>query len=295
MKDVDNANCLMKVMTAIVFTVAAIGSGVLLGGCTLHAGGGVDWSIHQYNKEYHHGHGDYKHDSHHEFRHSGHDSNYHGSYYHTDEGLTDGDVPSTVEQDLRDPEFRATLEQLLKDIAKLNQEDPPYESPPSVFDPVPNTIPGMSEEQCEEEIDPELKQKVQGRTPVMADLNKGVEAYTNMQQGVPDWYDMLTILECEIERPTPKEDVLGWGVTKDDMGVDVYVIFYDSNKDDKLDATLEIWDFESMPTFYMFDRTYNGSPNIVYQDMARDGTCSNIQIVRTQKDKPKEFNPREEL
>ena len=85
----------------------------------------------------------------------------------------------------------------------------------------------------------------------------------------------LTPLECGMERPTPPEDYLESYYLEN--GLEVFM--YDSNHDGKFDAQLSLpqGDQNRYPLFYMFDRTYNGEPDILYQDHLRDGSCENIE------------------
>lgn len=84
----------------------------------------------------------------------------------------------------------------------------------------------------------------------------------------------ITPLECGIERPTPVEDL----VANYYMANGLEAFMYDTNHDGDFDAQIMIpqGDINRYPVIYMFDRDYDGDPDIKYTDQMRDGSCGKI-------------------
>ena len=97
-------------------------------------------------------------------------------------------------------------------------------------------------------------------------------------------------LECDIERPTPMDTYLGSMNGFDGMEI----FMFDTNGDGESDAQLRLHpdDPNRYPNHYAFDRDYkiyDGSvheppvenyttPEIIYEDTLRDGTCKGIEV-----------------
>ena len=84
----------------------------------------------------------------------------------------------------------------------------------------------------------------------------------------------LTPLECGIERETPADTMVGNYFLEN--GLEVFT--YDTNGDGEFDVQIMLpqGDINRYPQIYMFDRDYDGDPDIIYNDQKRDGTCNNI-------------------
>ena len=81
----------------------------------------------------------------------------------------------------------------------------------------------------------------------------------------------LTPLECGIEREVPMDTLVGNYF----MGNGLEVFLFDTNHDGVFDAQLMLpqGDINRYPAIYMFDRDYDGDPDIKWDDAKRDGTC----------------------
>ena len=92
----------------------------------------------------------------------------------------------------------------------------------------------------------------------------------------------IHLLECSIERVVPIETYIGTHQAAN--GLDH--LSFDTNKDGRADVQVSIptGDENRYPLFYAFDRDHvvdaQGltSPEIVYADQARDGTCTGIIV-----------------
>lgn len=78
-------------------------------------------------------------------------------------------------------------------------------------------------------------------------------------------------LECGIERVVPPETLIGNYFLEN--GLEVFI--YDTNKDGEFDVAILLpqGDSNRYPLTYMFDRDYDGDPDIKWEDNKRDGTC----------------------
>ena len=83
----------------------------------------------------------------------------------------------------------------------------------------------------------------------------------------------ITPLECRIERIVPPETLVGNYFMEN--GLEVFI--YDTNGDGKFDVQIALpqGDINRYPLSYMFDRDYDGDPDIKWTDDLRDGTCGN--------------------
>lgn len=96
-------------------------------------------------------------------------------------------------------------------------------------------------------------------------------------------------LECGIERETPIESYMGVYNSQD--GVEVFK--YDTNKDGWADVQIRLHgeDMNRYPQHYGFDRDHvihkdeagnpYTTPEIIYEDTLRDGTCKGIKVFWT--------------
>jgi len=82
-------------------------------------------------------------------------------------------------------------------------------------------------------------------------------------------------LECGIERETPADTMVGNYFLEN--GLEVFT--YDTNGDGEFDVAIMLpqGDINRYPQIYMFDRDYDGDPDMKYEDTKRDGTCSGIR------------------
>lgn len=78
-------------------------------------------------------------------------------------------------------------------------------------------------------------------------------------------------LECGIERVVPPDTLIGNYFMEN--GLEVFI--YDTNGDGKFDVQIVLpqGDINRYPQIYMFDRDYDGDPDIKWEDNKRDGTC----------------------
>ena len=78
-------------------------------------------------------------------------------------------------------------------------------------------------------------------------------------------------LECGIERVVPSESLVGNYFMEN--GLEVFI--YDTNGDGRSDVQtmLPQGDTNRYPLAYLFDRDYDGDPDILWKDTKRDGTC----------------------
>lgn len=78
-------------------------------------------------------------------------------------------------------------------------------------------------------------------------------------------------LECGIERVVPSESLVGNYFMEN--GLEVFI--YDTNGDGRFDVQIMLpqGDTNRYPLAYLFDRDYDGDPDILWKDTKRDGTC----------------------
>lgn len=78
-------------------------------------------------------------------------------------------------------------------------------------------------------------------------------------------------LECGIERVVPPETLMGNYFIEN--GLEAFI--YDTNGDGERDVQIMLpqGDINRYPLVYLFDRDYDGDPDILWNDMKRDGTC----------------------
>ena len=81
-------------------------------------------------------------------------------------------------------------------------------------------------------------------------------------------------MECGIQRPTPIEDLTENYYLEN--GLETFL--YDTNHDGVFDVEIMIpqGDINRYPSIYMFDRDYDGDPDVQYTDELRDGSCKQI-------------------
>lgn len=82
-------------------------------------------------------------------------------------------------------------------------------------------------------------------------------------------------LECGIERVVPPETYMRSEFLQNGL----IAHLYDTNRDGVFDVQILIpqGDLNRYPVLYMFDRDYDGDPDIEYVDKNRDGTCDRIE------------------
>ncbi len=185
-------------------------------------------------------------------------------------------------QDLRDPKTRKQVDDMIADNARKDQTDP-MPSPPSVFDKeVPNTftVPEKDGESCDMPGMADPTPMKSGPAMLDAQLMEIVRA--NAIPGVPDWMDLVQLLECDIEAPLPKERVSGWSTVPGEPKR--WIVGFDRDGDGNADANIELGQGDVYPRYYAFDRTFNGEFNIIYEDTRQDGTCGGIFVVASKKD-----------
>ena len=78
-------------------------------------------------------------------------------------------------------------------------------------------------------------------------------------------------LECGIGRVVPSESLVGNYFMEN--GLEVFI--YDTNGDGRFDVQIMLpqGDTNRYPLAYLFDRDYDGDPDILWKDTKRDGTC----------------------
>lgn len=151
---------------------------------------------------------------------------------------------------------------------------------------------GVAEEEtCHADVIPPEENKIE-QYPLQFQGDALLKAWDNAIEGIPPWLETIQTLECGIESPLPPDKIIGWSVTQEEPII--YVIFYDRNGDKMVDADIEIYDKHKMPTFYVFDRTYNGQSNIIYYDEKEDGSCTGIYVFSVREDTPNN-KPRENV
>ena len=89
------------------------------------------------------------------------------------------------------------------------------------------------------------------------------------------------VLECQIERPTPRETLEITQTLVNPGTGEVWVIrAYDTSRDGKVDAeTLTYINGTDYPEYYFFDRDYDGGYDIGYHDALQNGSCWGVKVV----------------
>lgn len=82
--------------------------------------------------------------------------------------------------------------------------------------------------------------------------------------------------ECGIERVVPLESFMRSELLQN--GLEAHL--YDTNRDGVFDVQILIpqGDTNRYPVLYMFDRDYDGDPDIQYVDKNRDGSCEGVEV-----------------
>lgn len=173
-------------------------------------------------------------------------------------------------QDTRDPTVRAQVDQLITSNAVQD-----------VLDPQPRAE-VFKDMQCENMQELE-------RVPIVAQPELIIQAWADHIEGIPTWIDEVLWPDCNVGSALPTEKIAAYGLVESA----VYLLFYDLSGDEQIDATVEIYNGELYPTFYSFDLTGNGQPNITYKDTLRDGTCNAVEAFQTAEDTIP-VNPREQ-
>lgn len=83
-------------------------------------------------------------------------------------------------------------------------------------------------------------------------------------------------LECGIERVVPLDSFMRSEFLQN--GLEAHL--YDTNGDGVFDVQILIpqGDTNRYPVLYMFDRDYDGDPDIQYVDKNRDGSCEGVEV-----------------
>jgi len=168
-------------------------------------------------------------------------------------------------QDMRDPVVRTQVDELITSNAEKDRLEPQPRA--EVFE---KYTPDM---QCENMQEPE-------RVPIVAQPELILKAWADHIEGVPTWIDEVQWPDCDVGNALPTKNIAAYGL----VDSAVYLIFYDLSGDEQIDATIEIYNGELYPTFYSFDLTGNGQPNITYTDTLRDGTCNGVEAFQTAED-----------